>query len=68
VSEKTVITRTGGVYEAREREVYCTPIETRWSDGTITHSFGFLVCSCNEYVDGAAEEIAAALNEKEGKK
>jgi hypothetical protein len=49
-----------GRYYAQGRRVYRAPLKTE--TGT---SLGFLVCECNEDVQGAAEEIVEALNAAE---
>lgn len=42
--------------------VRARPVETRHPDGSTSSTMGFIVCTCSDYVDGAAEEIAKALN------
>lgn len=64
--QPTVVSQTGGHYYADGRRVYKAPIERIYSDGSHVHTMGFRVCECNEYVDGAAEEIVTALNAQEG--
>jgi hypothetical protein len=59
---REAIEQTGGDYYADGRRVYKSPIHRTYSDGTSGSSMGFLVCECNEYVDGAAEYVAKALN------
>lgn len=54
------------LYYAKGLEVWKRPVERPGkTPGTTDSTFGFKVCECNEYVEGAAEEIAAALNHME---
>lgn len=46
-------------FYAEGRSVFCQPEKTEKG-----HKLGFLVCECSEFVEGAAEEIAKALNLK----
>ena len=54
------------LYYAAGKEVYKRPFERIGDDGLSRHTMGFNVCVCNEYVDGAAQAIADALNAAEG--
>lgn len=46
--------------------VHQRPVETDNGDGTSTVRLGFLVCTAAQFVDGAAEAIAKALNTVDG--
>ena len=59
---KKVVDVSGGEYRAQNRAVYRNPIKTTYDDGTSAITMGFRVCECDEHVEGAAAEIAAALN------
>jgi hypothetical protein len=62
ITTPTVTDQTGGEYYADERRVYKSPITRNYSDGTTGMQMGFLICECSEWVDGAAEYVAKALN------
>lgn len=59
----TAATKNDGHYYAKERAVFRAPIDSEAGTGT---TMGFCVCECQENVEGAAEEIARALNVVEG--
>lgn len=50
------------LYYVQGRCVMARSVETDNGDGTSSMTMGFKVCTAAEFVDGAAEEIAAALN------
>ncbi len=62
---KELIKSTGGYYYVVGRKVFRAPTKNIYSDGTVGMQMGFEVCECHEWVDGAAEHIALALNEHE---
>lgn len=63
---KEVTKSSGGHYYASGRYVLKSPIEKEYADGTKGTQMGFRVCEADEWVEGAAEEIAKALNLMEG--
>lgn len=58
---------TDPTYYARGDAVFCRPVTTVGPDGRTRTTFGFAVCTVNEYVSGedgrsGAEEVALLLN------
>lgn len=62
---KELVSSTGGHYYAYGRDVFKAPVTRVYSDGSQGWGMGFKICVCDEFVDGAAEHIAIALNEYE---
>ena len=44
------------------RQVWSRSVTTQREDGTSSVTMGFPVCTASQFVDGAAEHIAKALN------
>lgn len=61
---------TDPTYHARGDAVFCRPVTTVGPDGRTRTTFGFAVCTVDEYVSGedgrsGAEEVALQLNKGE---
>jgi hypothetical protein len=54
------------LYYAKRHQVWARSVETPQGDGTSNVTLGFKICECNQFVDGAADIIAKALNAVEG--
>ena len=59
---RQIVSKSGGEFYVQGNDVRRAPVKTKYDDNTEGHTMGYIVCTCNDYVDGAAKEIAAALN------